>query len=52
MNLKFVCKECNSILDFSNHYYSPSLIWESIVFCVNCRKYVKAKIIDVEGGCK
>lgn len=52
MNLKFVCKECNSILNFSSYYYTVSLIRESIVFCENCRKYVKSKLIDVDGGQK
>ena len=49
MNLKFVCKNCNSFLDFKDYFYKVSLIRESIVYCVNCRKYVKAKLIDVDG---
>lgn len=52
MNLKFVCKECNSFLNYHNNYYKLSLISESIIYCVNCRKYVKAKLIDIDEGCK
>lgn len=52
MNLKFVCKECNSFLNIPSNYKNLSLIRESIVFCEKCIKYVKAKLIDIDGGCK